>query len=379
MASAPVASESSRRILELAREDRAAASAALSAMSLEHQLSLVCDTPVARRAQLLSLVPEPELLIPMLPEAELCFTVKAVGLADADWILAHATPEQVVTSIDLDIWQGYDLDVTTLGTWVDALARTPREALLRGVRSLDAELVVLLLRARLEVFMKPAGDEDWVQPESTQTLEGQFYFRAIREDDDLEAIVATITALFEEDYWTYFRMMQGVIWELGSDSEEFALRWRTGRLQDLGFPPRDEALSIYRHLDATQQLVVPDEARALDVSEWQLPVWLPRLPERVEERHRVFAAIARLDPEERQGSFYAFIAVANKVAVADQLELSDAESTPRAIEKAALWISRGLEHLAAHHGLDDCEILRRVPLERLFSVGANLDPEGALP
>ena len=37
------------------------------------------------------------------------------------------------------------------------------------------------------------------------------------------------------------------------------------------------------------------------------------------------------------------------------------------------------EHLASHHGIDDASLLRRAPMERLFSVGANLDPESARP
>ena len=73
------------------------------------------------------------------------------------------------------------------------------------------------------------------------------------------------------------------------------------------------------------------------------------------------------------------MAVANKVAVADRLPLGDAESTPRAIEKAAQLISDGLERVAADNALDDPQVLREVTLERLFRVGANLSPESARP
>jgi len=90
-------------------------------------------------------------------------------------------------------------------------------------------------------------------------------------------------------------------------------------------------------------------------------------------------AIAKLGEEERRACFYALIGVANKVAVADGMPLSDATSTPRAIDKAAEFISAGLVHVAGENGLDDTEVLRRVSLERLFSVGANLDPERARP
>jgi hypothetical protein len=379
MAAAPPATDPSRRILDLSRTDRGAASDLAASLSLEEQVALVCDAPLALRGALLELMPDPDAVIPRLPEAELCFTVKAIGLADADWILAHATPEQVVASVDLDAWDGYELNLATLSGWLDALAQTPRAALMRAFKALDAELVVSLLRSRVEVWLKPAGDEDWQPPESSQTLEGQFYFRAIDPGDDIESVVSLLRALFESDYWTYFRMMQGVVWELASDTEEFALRWRTGRLQDLGFPPRDEALSIYGFLSPERCAMLPEGQRPFDVSEWHLPVWLPRLPAEIEERHRVFAAIARLPAEARRASFYAFVAVANKVAVADRMELSDAESIPRAIDKAAEFISAGLAHVSASTGAPDVEVLERATLEHLFRVGANLDPERARP
>ena len=59
------------------------------------------------------------------------------------------------------------------------------------------------------------------------------------------------------------------------------------------------------------------------------------------------------------------------------MELSDAETTPKTIEKAAVWISRGLAYVAAENGLEAVQVVRRVSLERLFRVGANLDPERA--
>jgi hypothetical protein len=54
------------------------------------------------------------------------------------------------------------------------------------------------------------------------------------------------------------------------------------------------------------------------------------------------------------------------------MKLSDAEFTPRAIEKAALLISAGLESIASAHDTAAVEILRRVPMERLFRIGANI-------
>ncbi len=379
MGSSPLAPGDPRGVLRLARVDRRAAVEALRATPPEELVALVCSAPLQARGELLDLLPEPERVIPLLPEAELCFTVKAIGLADAAWILELATPEQVTASIDLDAWQRHAPDLPVLSEWIGALAATDRGAFRRAVDALDPELLVLHLMSRIEVFQKSTGDDGWSPPDSAQTLEGQFYYRSKRDDDDLIAIGELLRMLFEEDYWTYFRLMQGVIWELESDAQEWALRWRTGRLEDLGFPSWDDAMPIYRFLRPEERARIPDDGRPLAGGAWPLPVWITSLPAAAGRDHRVFVAIAKLAEEERRACFHALVAVANKVAVADGMPLSDASSTPRAIDKAALWISEGLAHVAKENGLDDTEVLRRVSLERLFSVGANLDPERARP
>ena len=368
-----------RRLLDLARRDRAAAEEAVAKLPLEEQLALVCEAPLEKRDRVLGLLPEPAAVIPLMPPAELCFTVKAIGLADAAWLLDYATPEQTVAAIDLDAWHGNELDRATANQWLEAFARTSQDAQLRALESLDAETLMLALRERIGVEQRPDEHEGWSPPDGAQTLEGQFHYWALRDDDDLADVTTLLRTLFERAYWSYFRLMHAVRWELSSDSEEWALRWRTGRLEDLGFPAWDDAMRIYRFLDPEQRRELPPEARPFEIGAWQLPVWMPQLPEVSGPGDRIFRAMGALPDEARRASFYAFIALANRVAVADRLPLGEAESTPDAIAKAGRVASLGLAHLAEEHGLSDSDVLARVSLEHLFRVGANLDPEGARP
>ncbi len=379
MTASPTTSAAIQRILDLAGRERAAASQAIRAMTLDQQVALVCDTPLSRRAAILELLPAPEAVIPLIPEADLCFSVKAIGIEDAAWLLEHATPEQIVACVDLDGWTGTTADRPAIDRWFDTLAMTTEGTFLRSIRALDPELVVLFLKHRIQCFQKPDDDEGWQPPEGSLTVEGQFYFVAVREGDDLEAIVAMLRALFAADYWIYFRMMQGIIHELDIVNEEWALRWRVGRLEDLGFPPWDRAMEIYNFIRRENRTAIPEEATSLDVGEWHLPIWMPSLPASANHQHLLFRTLAQLEETERRSALYAFVALANKVAVADQMELSNAESTPIAIDKAADFSSVGLEFLSTEHGLSAADVLRRVPLQRLFSIGANLEPERAYP
>jgi hypothetical protein len=376
MAALPSLSPQARQILELSRNDRAAAREAMASLSIEAQTALVCETPVSRRSELIELAPEPERLIPALPPAELCFTAKAVGLHDAGWLMEHATTEQLTVCLDLDTWQDLVPDRSKLDEWLKAFADSGDQTLLHSTRAMDMELLILHMKSRIGVVLKPS-EEEWVPPARARTLDGQFYFFALREKDDLAEVESLLRTLFQHDYWVYFRLLQGVIWELVPETEEWALRWRTGRLQDLGFPTWEESMRIYGFLRPEARSELPEGDRYLEVGGWPLPIWMPNLPVASHAEQSIFRALAELPEEERRPHLYALLALANRIAVAERMPLGDAETIPRAIERGAEVASRGLDYLSRENSIDPLEVLRRVTFERLFRVGHNLTENGS--
>ena len=374
----PALSPDARSLLELARTDRKAAQAQFAALAADAQLALVCETPAARRAELIALAPLPEALIPRLPPAELVFTAKAVGLHDAGWLLEHATEEQLVACFDLDAWSLAAPDLDKLHGWITALADAGEDTLLRAAQALDAELIVLELRDRARVTLKPDGDDSWQPPVGAHTLDGVFFLEPLRDDDDFSELLTLLRVLFQNDYWTYYRLLQGAQHELESDAQEWALRWRDGRLQDLGFPPFDDAKRIYAFVRPDQLGALPKGDEHHAVGEWQFPVWMPSLPVSRDQELALFRALAALPEAERRPHAFAFMALANRVAMADELPLGDAETLPAALEKAARLASRGLEHVASANAVPLPEVLRRATLERLFRVGHQLEVRDGL-
>jgi len=360
------------RILALAERDRAAARAALAKLDVDAQVALVCESPLARRAELLDLVSAPEQVIPRLPPAELCFVVNAIGLSDAGWLLEHASEEQIAAAVDLDAWSGLEPDRARLGAWLAALGDAGEEALLRAAHALDFELLVLQLRARASIVLT-GRDEFADLPASALTIDGQFHLLPSAAGDDLEDVLVLLQALFQHDYWFYHRLLQAVSAETDTDLGEWALRWRNGRLQDLGFPPLEDAKRIYSYLRPEQLAKLPPGPHGLEVGEWPLPIWMPSLPVADDSEHLLFRAMAALPEPARRPLLFAFLALVNRVAVADELPLGDAHSLPRATEKAARLASLGLAHLARAGGVEPAAVLLRATLERLFTVGVNLE------
>ena len=369
-----------RALVKLSRADRSAARAQMESLAPEAQVATICEAELGLRRTLLDLLPHPEEVVPLIPEAELCFTCKAIGVDDAAWLLAHATKEQIVACIDLDGFRGLRPSPERQGSWWASLAEAGSETLLRAARALDPELISLYLKHHVDVDLKPsATDDDWQEPDGGQTIDGQFYVIAKDPKDDLAPLLALLRTLFQEDYWLYFRLLQSVLHEQTTELEEWALRWRTGRLEDLGFPSWDESMRIYGFLRSDRFGDVPEGTGALDLESWAMPVWITDLPASAGPAPLLFRTVAELDAEERQGFFYAFIALANRVAVADRLDLSDAETLPSTIAKAAEVTSLGLEEVGRSADLGLVEVLRRVSLERLFRVGVNVSESDVRP
>ncbi len=124
-----------RRLLKLAREDRRAAEKEIAALAPEEQATLICEASLSIRRQIIELLPAPEAVIPLMPEAEFCYTCRSIGLSDAAWLLPMATEDQIVTAFDLDAWSGLSVDPVRLDAWMEALASTDDETLLRGAQS----------------------------------------------------------------------------------------------------------------------------------------------------------------------------------------------------------------------------------------------------
>jgi hypothetical protein len=362
-----------RSILETARNDRAAARAAVAGLDVDAQLALVCESPVAHRAALLDLLPDPSEVIVRMPPAELCFVAKAVGLADAGWLLEHASPEQLTACADLDVWKGDRPDLTRIGSWLEAFADAGEDTQLRAAHALDMELLVLELRERIGVVMK-TNDDDWEPPAGAHTLDGQFWLVPLQPDDDLAPWLTMLRVLFQRDYWFYFRMVQAPVWELESGLQEWALRWRSGRLQDLGFPEPEDARRVYARLRPDEQDALP-AASSEFVGEWPLANWMPSLPSTGDDEPLILRALAELPESERRSGLLAFLALANRLAMADGLELGEHESLPKALEKAARLASLGLAHLVEIHGVGIVEVLRAAGVERLFRLGFQLSGE----
>jgi hypothetical protein len=354
-----------------------------------------------RRADTLLGGPDPERAIRALPGDELYYVIHEIGLRDAGDILQYARPEQVQAALDFAVWDRDRIDPSRLGEWLEALADAPHERIAAWLAGLDVELVALFLRRGSRIY-------DLSQEEPPPDPIGAFYAtpdgffvldvgggsgqggdgeadgdgdEGSAEAASPHAVARLLDALYRVDRDLARRILVGARAELDAELEELALRWRQGRMADLGFADYHEALEVYRELDPTSVRVgesAPGGARVrpLDAAGSAEPaVRLPgALIDRVGGGGTPFARAVRAltSAEETAELHFALVSLTNRVLAADRVAPGDDAAVAAVMERLVATLDLAVELLARGDDAVAREAVRTVPLTRLFRVGVSL-------
>ncbi|HZS39822.1 MAG TPA: DUF6178 family protein [Polyangia bacterium] len=326
-----------------------------------------------RRADALLAEPNAEALIPKLPVQELYYAIQEVGLADAHELVALASAEQLRGFVDLDAWQRDHLDETRLKAWLDVLVDAGPLKLAMAVEALDAEVLALYLQRQARVY-------DLNLDEVPEEAEGHYYPTPDRfflldilvEGEQGKSLERLIDWLYRADLELARRVVMSAKWELASDLEEWSLRWRSGRMSDLGYVDYYEALGIYRYLDPATVKV--GEATNPPLSAEPIGQALPaQLASALDESSffaRALGTLASDDEIERLQSL--LLLLVNKAMAADLVSPGDVERAQSTLIRAVGYLNIGLEYLGRGVAAEAGNALRTVALERIFRVGVSL-------
>src|SRR5690349_16660147 len=207
------------------------------------------------KVHLLLSAPDPEALVQSIPPHELYLAVLEVGPDDASEVVALASPEQFRHFVDLGAWLRPDEgpDPRAVLRWLH-LAREggghsdrARRRYLDKLALLDAEMRSLVLRKAMRVHDLQEETEPPVEdPGRTfRTPEGRYVVEFLPEGGEFGTLKQLLEDLYAEDVLGTTRLLESLRWEVPTELEETARRWRDGRLRDLGFPDLEEALAFY--------------------------------------------------------------------------------------------------------------------------------------
>jgi hypothetical protein len=318
-----------------------------------------------KRLDLLLDQPDPRAIVRALPADELFYAIQETGLADASDVVQLASPEQFQAFLDLDAWRGNEAEPMRLMPWIRA-ARGPtsesdedRDEWREKLALLDPDLVSLLLRSALRIHdLEEDEDPDLEGERFVRTVEGRYIVEFVPDGADYIAVRRLLDDLYEKDPFMAGRILSMVRWELDSDLAESALRWRNGRLADLGYPTFDEAISWF----------------ARPASRVEAPAGLPERPPgfwlaSFRRETLLDRAAARLGPDAMARFELEAMAAANAAVVADRVDPADPEAVHGAVESARALLEMGLQTLSGGDPEVAASVLASTPLKTVFQRG----------
>lgn len=221
--------------------------------SLAVSRALLATAPGRRKLQIIYDSPDPRLFVRRLPAEDLYFAIREIGLADAAEIVAMASPGQFRTFVDLDAWDRDRLAPTRVLEWL-RLAReggSSSNALRDKRKALDPEVLLLVLKTMTIIHSLEENDDPILMSGNcVRSADAKYIVEITDEDDDGVMARRLVEDFIDDNPFEATRLFEAVRWELATELEETALRWRTGRLRDLGFPELEEAVQIWRPLPA---------------------------------------------------------------------------------------------------------------------------------
>jgi hypothetical protein len=334
------------------------------------EIRAILALPVEDRLENILNSPDPKELVAQIPVSDLFLTVKELGIQESVDLISLASPEQTNHLLDLDLWEKDQLKKEKIVVWLEALAACGEEKLKQIFDTLDSELVVALFQKLIQVVKVENPDDDLGKELDSRgfTLDGYYYVLFLNEKD-APLVTRLLKFLQAEDPLYYQNLLEWVHLRLPLEEEEMALRWRKGRLADLGFPEFYEALEIYRYVPPEQVREENFPALPAPEASFQPPSHL----ESAGEGSFLYQALNRgLEEGQRTRIHWELTHLANYILVAEGAEVNEPDQIYQSLRQAFQVLDLGLRHLSREELGRAAEILARVPLLRIFQAGYSL-------
>jgi len=339
---------------------RKGAVGAFASLSLPEKLSRLREAPSKERMEMIIADPAGMELARGLRPQELYWTIKDIGPADAVALLALASPEQLGFILDMELWPRAAFSRKQALEWLGYLVDAGEETVVEQLRHLDPELLLLILTHEIAVgggVGELASDD-----ERTTGWDHSFdnlYFISFRNPKSSRLIGTLLDIAFRLDHDLYQTLMEGVKNGIESELEEEEGAFRTGRLADLGFPARDEAISIYARIDPDSFAPASEEKKLLPGSA-EFP------PAPIRDGSLLARTLGRLDPD---GLLHELNYLMNSALVVEDAPHLDSEGVQGVMERVSGYLAIALEFLCGDDEERAAAVLKREPLKRLFQLG----------
>lgn len=356
-ASLPTA-DRARAILGLARQDLPQAEALFKSIPLDEQQALVLSVPPDERLSLLLLPEDATALVQALPELELHRTVQTAGKWEAMEVVELASEAQINFMLDHDCWRGESLDSRKFTDWIQLFLECDDAQIFRLLTSINADLLALALKKHVhfekDIMVQDTYflDPDWVKGSNP-------------------AVQMFLDRLYAMDPNLWIRLLAWVRTHSKGTIEADAVEGRESRLKGKGFPAPTLAITVYYPVEFDAKGVIDSWRGAFLATAASSAIPMAADPARdVLFLQRVLHEFSAGHADDLQPGRWEkeLVDVANKVMVADQVDIGDLRQQRETVDKVRRWISIGLEAAASGDVKTGVVLLQHQQLEFFFRV-----------
>lgn len=334
-------------------------------------------TTVKQRIEQLLSAPDSATLVQALSPVEYAVLLRASPeMRPALLQLGH--PEQIQIVLDLDCWHQGTLDSPRVLEWLEELHRSGADAFAEALQTLDSEMLTVVLHRHIRVNATlPLEEEDDPGPYD-EVLSNELYRVTFVDLDSAlnERVVEFLRALRLTDLDMYYDLMQGTMWAQESELEEWAYRWKVGRLQDEGIPDTEDALEIYHVVDVEAlraPLPTPLEPPGAPASAVESGV-VPSYAWSLTPADSFLAQALRGDftPETLERLCWEMVALCNTAFVLDHVDFANIAAVRVSLERVHAYVNIGLAYLSHSRTEQLVPLLTACSLQSICQVGFSL-------
>ena len=351
-------------------EDPKEAQGVFKSLPIQNQLDIVLQSQGKERLHYLFLSEHPEQLVQQLPELEVFLTVKEVGEKDCLDLISLTTPEQFQYILDLDFWKRDQLDPEKILHWLEILLESGEKKVTQFIQSSDPEFIALLLKKFLHVTIIEGELLEGMDRIPLFTLD-QYYFVDFMGKKTREVFEPFLKILYRTHDESYRRLMESLVCEIESELEETGYHFRNSRLSDYGFPDFEEALEIYRFINPDSLVLEKKVVQDRDLEEIEKGSPIFYLTHQNEGPFFSSILSKMNDPHEQDRLKHEITALCNNALIAEAIDLSNLTAMERVVKKVYHTLNLGLQYLSKENKIKAFEILRSIPIQKLFQCGVS--------
>lgn len=350
---------------------QAAAEKAFNCLSEQKKVELVLRAPFKDRMDMILMADDAKALVQALPEEEIYWTIKERGRSDSLAIISRTSHAQFQYMIDVDCWNRDEIDFGNIAEWYILLGKCNETKVVEWFEHADERFLISTLKRFMGVSKIESETDILEEYEEmpNDTFDNVYYFQ-FADDESRLVLMPLLNVLYRYDSSLFYSLIEGILFEFTAESDEDAFRWRQSRIGEKGFPDIDEALAVYQLISDRELGNIKKTLVYEGISGGGVRSGIRYLME-IDQAPTFFASALRHLPDENvlYDVQKSIVTLANKIIMADCLEIRDMDDQKRAVRKVENYINIGLEILTDEDIDRAPDVLEKVHPGELFRIG----------